>query len=148
MQLTFQLRADTKPFLEAALSEESKTKRRRTKTINLQMTAISWALEFITGILAIALMYFSFANEFAIVFLSLTDVCMNFVVIPSSYIFNTEEVKQYIIAEGWRKWFNKSFRSNRVTPPTNDGLAEAPIELMPIPRPIPTISGNIFALSR
>ena len=37
----FYFRADNQSFLQAALSEESKTKRRRTKTVNVQMTLIS-----------------------------------------------------------------------------------------------------------
>ena len=111
------------------------------------MTAISWCVEFTSGSLAMIMLHFNFTDELAIVPLFFADVCLNFIVIPSSYIFNTDEVKQHIIAEGWLKWFNKSFRSNRVAPAANGGLAEAPIELNPIPRPIPTISGNINALS-
>ena len=111
------------------------------------MTAMSWCVEFTSGILVIVLMHFTFTEESAIAPLFFADVCLNFVVIPSSYIFNTKEIKQHIIAEGWRKWFNTTFRSKRVAPAGNAGLAEAPIELNPIPRPIPTISGNINALS-
>ena len=110
------------------------------------MTTISWCLEFTTGILAMVLMHFSFTDELALFSIFLGDVCLNFVVIPSSYVFNNEETKQHIIAEGWYKWFNNALRSCRVAPATNDSPA-APIAINPIPRPISTISGNIKALS-
>ena len=143
----FRLRADNKSFLGAALSEESKIKRRRTKTVNVQMTLISWCLEFTTGIWAMLLTHFSVTDELAVASIFLADACLNFIVIPGSYLFNNEATKQHIIAEGWRKWFNHFFRSHRVAPAENDGQVEAPIALNPMPRPIPTISGNIKALS-
>ena len=103
-------------------------------------------MEFTTGIVAM-LLRFNFTDELVAPFLVLADACLNFIVIPGSYIFNNEATKQHIIAEGWRKWFNNFFRSHRVAPAANDGPVEAPIELNPMPRPIPTISGNINALS-
>ena len=111
------------------------------------MTAISWCVEFTSGALAMVLIHFDLTDESTIVALFFADVCLNFVVIPSSYIFKTEEVKQHIIAEGWRKWFNHFFRSHRVAPAENDRQVEAPIALNPMPCPIPTIYGNLKALS-
>ena len=102
-------------------------------------------MEFTTGIVAM-LLRFNFTDELVAPFLVLADACLNFIVIPGSYIFNNEATKQHIVAEGWYKWFNNSLRSNRVAPAANDG-PEAPIPLNPIPRPISTISGNINALS-
>ena len=110
------------------------------------MTTMSWCLECTTGILALVLMHGSFTDELAISAFFLADVCLNFIVIPSSYIFNNEATKQDIISDGWYKWFNNFFRSNTVVPATNEN-PEAPIALKPVPRPISTISGNINALS-
>ena len=111
------------------------------------MTTISWCLEFTTGILAM-LLNFSATDGLNTLFVFLGDAVLNFIVIPGSYLFNNEATRQTIIAEGWRKWFNNFFRSNRVTPAANDedAPAEAPIAPDPAPRPIPTISGNIYAL--
>ena len=111
------------------------------------MTTISWCLELTTGIVAMVLTHVSFTDELAVLSFFLADACLNFIVIPGSYLFNNEATKQHIVAEGWHKWFNNFFRSHRVAPAENDGQVEAPIELNPMPRPIPTISGNINALS-
>ena len=110
------------------------------------MTTISWCLEFTTGIVAMLLAHFSFTDELAVLFFFLADACLNFIVIPGSYTFNSEATKKFIIDEGWRKWINNFFRSHRVQPAANDGPAEAPIALNPMPCPNPAISGNINAL--
>ena len=135
-------RSENKSFLKAALSEEAKIKRRREKTINLQMTMTSWCLEFATGILACTMRYFAPKDGRVVLLLLIVDVSLNFVVIPASYILSSEEIKERIIAQGWCKWFNSFHRSNRVEPAEN-GALEAPIALNPIPRPIPTISGDM-----
>ena len=91
------------------------------------MTTISWCLEFTTGIVAM-LLRFNFTDELVAPFLVLADACLNFIVIPGSYILNNEATKQLIIAEGWRKWFTNFFWSHRVAPAGNGmwGPAEAP----------------------
>ena len=146
VQFPFQYRADNKGFLKTILSDDSKIKRRRQKAINLQMTMIAWGLEFITGILAFTIRHFNLKDGGILSGLILLDVGLNFIVIPSSYILNTEVVKDSIIAKGWCKCFNNSHRSTRVEPARNEDL-EAPIALHPIPKPISTISGNLNALS-
>ena len=109
------------------MSEESKIKRRRKRTINLQMTTISWCLEFITGMLSMIMRHFKF-NKYgpAVGFFFLVDVCLNLIVIPSFYILNNDDFKQRIISEGWFKWFTNFHRSSRVEPARNEDL-EAPI---------------------
>ena len=97
------------------------------------MTTISWCLESITGILAIALTHVSFTEEWAVLSFFLADACLNFIVIPGSYTFNSGATEKFIIDEGWRKWFNNFLRSPRVDPAANDGPVEAPIELNPMP---------------
>ena len=47
-------RSECKENILASLSEESKIKRRRRNTIGIQITAISWILEFFGGIIALA----------------------------------------------------------------------------------------------
>ena len=106
------------------------------------MTMTSWCLEFVTGILGFTYRYFAPKDGGVVLLLLVVFVSLNFIVIPASYILSSEEIKERIIAQGWCKWFNSFHRSNTVEPAAN-GAVEAPIALNPIPRSIPTISGNM-----
>ena len=129
-----------------ALSEESKLKRRREKTVNLQMTAISWFLEFTAGTIGMALRNMEWAFNVrdlnVALWLWAIDIGLNFIVIPSSYILSNGVIKGLIIAEGWCTAFKPSQKSASVQPAHN-GDMPPPIPANPMPPPIPTISGNI-----
>ena len=71
--------------LEKILSEESRRKRSRNITINIQMTAISWLVEFVAGIIVLVTATF-IMNDYTSQILAVTDSFLCFVVIPSSYI--------------------------------------------------------------
>ena len=116
------------------------------------MSFISWSLEFITGGIGLTI-YFLATEINTVVCFALLDVCLNFVIIPSSYILNTEVTKAFIIAQGWCKSFRCFFCSNQVGPAPNEDIEmDAMPNVIPasnvIPAPIPTISGNIIALAR
>ena len=59
-------RSENKSTVDACLSEDSKIKRHRTKTINLQMTFISWSIEFVAGLSSLLILasLFSPARHF------------------------------------------------------------------------------------
>ena len=141
-------RAENDRFLRIALSEESRRKRRRTNKVNIQMTVLSWFLEFINGLVGLVIR-FNTTNPYSdanlIVLIVFLDASINFIVIPSSYLFNNEVNKTMIIADGWYKMFKGRFISNKVAPaPTNAENIDAPSCLQP--PPICTISGNLSAL--
>ena len=71
--------------LEKLLSEDSRRKRNRNITINIQMTAISWLVEFVAGIIVLVTATF-IMNDYTSQILAVTDSFLCFVVIPSSYI--------------------------------------------------------------
>ena len=71
--------------LEKLLSEDSRRKRNRNITINIQMTAISWLVEFVAGIIVLVTATF-IMNDATSQILAVTDSFLCFVVIPSSYI--------------------------------------------------------------
>ena len=50
-------RAENDRFLRIALSEESRRKRRRTNKVNIQMTVLSWFLEFINGLVGLVIRF-------------------------------------------------------------------------------------------
>ena len=89
------------------------------------------------------------------------DGFLNFIVIPSSYLLNTDIIKRVIITEGWCKAFRRQDEEvgiNRIPPSQNNpenGMISAPKDarikkeapLMNQQVPIPTISGNIQAFA-
>ena len=134
--------------MQIVLSESSKLKRRRMNKVNLQMTVISWSLEFIAGLVCLGV-NFQIENPESspdlISMMVIFDTCLNFIIIPSTYIFNDEVRKRGIIAEGWCTGVRGRIDSNSVGPASNNDS----IEIKPIQRPkkvpIPTISGDICA---
>ena len=132
--------------MQIVLSESSKLKRRRMNKVNLQMTVISWSLEFIAGLVCLGV-NFQIENPESspdlISMMVIFDTCLNFIIIPSTYIFNDEVRKRGIIAEGWCTGVRGRMYSNSVGPSSNNDS----IEIKPIQRPkkvpIPTISGDI-----
>ena len=121
-------RSENKSTVDACLSEESKIKRHRTKTINLHMAIVSWSIEFVGGLssLLIFAIHLSPALHFILdsygrVFLYFLPLFCNFIMIPTSYLLNTEIRKTFIIAQGWWKWFKNIFSLESTTPSQNAG---------------------------
>ena len=132
--------------MQIVLSESSKLKRRRMNKVNLQMTVISWSLEFIAGLVCLGV-NFQIENPDSspdlISMMVIFDTCLNFIIIPSTYIFNDEVRKRRIIAEGWYIGVRGRVVSNSVGLAVNND----PTKMNPLLRrqqtPIPTISGSI-----
>ena len=123
--------------------------------ISLQMATFSWSLELITGVVTLGIYFASSHDEYQkAVYISLTMlvVCIHFIVIPASYILNTEDYKPFIIAQGWFEYFTNQWPFNKVNgavPNENIEMGnnlnqDEPIALL---APIPTISGNIRVLN-
>ena len=131
--------------MQIVLSESSKLKRRRTNKVNLQMTVISWSLEFIAGLVCLGVNFNPESSPDLISIMVIFDTCWNFIIIPSTYIFNDEVRKRGIIAEGWCTGVRSRMDSNSVGPASNNDS----MKMKPIRRPqkvaIPTISGDICA---
>ena len=91
----------------ALLSEDSIRRRQRRNTIGIQITVFSWMLEFLAGSIFCARywvpLFYSNENFYRIRMLLDNSVC--FVLIPSSYLLNNEDVKLSIQATGWRALF-------------------------------------------
>ena len=112
-------RCQNKSALQAMLTEEYKLKRHKQTKVSIQMTVISWSLEFLTGVLSMTAMYLSRNEETnvdVIAVIVIVDTSLNFILIPSTYVFNNEMNKTFIMAEGWWKIMTRCFRSNRVHP--------------------------------
>ena len=103
------------------------------------MTAFSWSLEFITGLTLLGVtltVHDPESNVDIIAFLVIVDGILNFVVIPSTYILNNQDIKALIIAGGWGKLFRLQNRAYEDNSRQNR-----------LPVPIPTVSGNIQAIA-
>ena len=128
------------------------------------MTAISWSIEFITGLIALGMKFQTEnpdTNTELILSIFVIDGFLNFIVIPSSYLLNTDIIKRVIITEGWCKVFRRQDDQvdlNRIRPAQNNPeneMISAPKHariqkgppLMNQQVPIPTISGNIQAFA-
>ena len=86
------------------LSEESKIKRNRKTAIGIQTTTITWVLEFAGG--AIVLLSYCLIedrDELTDFTILLLVVCLNFILIPASYLMIPSKCKQDILEKGWYK---------------------------------------------
>ena len=97
------------------------------------MTIISWSLEFVAGLTSLIMLvrYLLPAGNLVIdsysqtrYFVILLPMFLNFIIIPSSYLLNTEICKTFIIAQGWCKWFTNIFSIETITPSPNAGQEE------------------------
>ena len=129
--------------MQIVLSESSKLKRRRTNKVNLQMTVISWSLEFIAGLFCLGVNFNPESSPDLISIMVIFDTCLNFIIIPSTYIFNDEVRKRRIIAEGWYIGVRGRVVSNIVGLALNNDSTKMNPSRRQQQTPIPTISGSI-----
>ena len=116
------------------------------------MAVIAWSLEFISGLLLLIYWFLSEDKNHQLA-LIMIDILLRFIIIPGSYLLNTEVNKALIVAEGWWKSLRTTFRSNKIQPSNNQNQQNN-LELMPItrrrrpiPNPISSITGNLIALN-
>ena len=129
--------------MQIVLSESSKLKRRRTNKVNLQMTVISWSLEFIAGLVCLGVNFNPESSPDLISIMVIFDTCLNFIIIPSTYILNDEVRKKRIIAEGWYIGVRGSVVSNSLGPALNNDSTKMKPSRRQQQIPIPTLSGDI-----
>jgi len=143
------------------LSERVRMRRQRRTAINIQMTIISWLIEFITGltILAMHFLYkeagiFNKANipkeAIILICFAMFNIFVNFVMIPGTYILNTDACKQFVIEHGWITALRRRCHSTRVYPLQNedqnsDNHHNDVHRPKSMPQHIPSISANISA---
>ena len=113
------------------------------------MTIIAWSLEFVTGLVNLLIGVKTSNPESNVDFITcmvIIDGFLNFIIIPSSYILNNDELKIAVIESGWYQFFRQLISSNKVEPLQNDDDQEANVPPDPQPRPISSVSGNIKVL--
>ena len=105
------------------LSETSKQKRHRATTISIHITATTWLIEFIGGLGLIAVRFLdTVANKAGTFVLFEVWWFLATVLIPSMYVCNTDNIKDYLKTVGWYNTFIDRFRSNKVCPIQNESI--------------------------
>ena len=116
-------RIDKESGVNELLSDNAKRSRKHTQTVNIQMSVITWLIEFITGCLL--MMNFTMSDNITIIIIiSFFDVVMTFVLIPGAYILNTEVVKTRVIENGWFRSLRSVSTSGRMEIVENEAANE------------------------
>jgi len=142
-------KSENQGVVSEILSEKVRMRRQRRTAINIQMTINSWLIEFVTGI-AILAMYFLYKEAIILCIFAMFNVFVNFVMIPGTYILNTEACKRFVIEHGWSTALRRMCHSSRVRRLQNeDQNSDNHHDDVQLPRSmphrIPTISANISA---
>ena len=106
-------RSENKALILASLSDDAKLKRRRKTTIGIQITFISWILEFIGICITITRLWiFQSQNigEWTDRIFGLFDFFMCLIPIPLSYLLNDEAIKIAIYLKGWIAFLRRPTR--------------------------------------
>lgn len=83
------------------------------------MTMTSWLLEFVTGVISLVnTLIFGHDDslETATQILVFIHVFLYFIVIPGSYLLNTEDYKNSIVEKGWGTALSRFSIHNRIVP--------------------------------
>lgn len=104
------------------LTDESKRHRRRATTVGIHITTTSWALEFVTSLIVLSFKVLDIDDmETKFILFEVANFCA-FVIIPITYISNTEITKEYLRSIGWYISFIDRLRPNKVNPQQVDGI--------------------------
>ena len=105
------------------LSEASKQKRHRSTTISIHITAATWLIELIGNLILMAVRLLDTdANKAGMFALFEVWWFHTTVLIPSMYVCNTDNIKDYLKTVGWYNTLIDRFRSNKIIPIKNEGM--------------------------
>ena len=117
--MIYHYRVEQESGVNELLNDNAKRRRKHTETVSIQLSVVTWLIEFITGVLLITL--FTLGDNVAIIIIiGLLDTIMSFVAIPGAYILNTEIMKSKIIQNGWFRSLRPVRFSGRIHPIENE----------------------------
>ena len=104
--------------INAFLSAESKRTRKQTREIGIRISLIAWSIEFISGGLIILDETLGISKNGTLYMITAAiDLLFCSILIPCTYIINSEKVKHRLITEGCRRSLRRAmpFGRNRVS---------------------------------
>ena len=117
----FGFRNAQKETIQNLLSEEAKTRRSKNFRSSLQLSVLTWSIEFVTGCLmaidySLGLSDGTFYNWMYVY--PLIDIFLSGVVIPSAYILRSDSFRQFLYSFGWINVLRKliGVKNSRVAP--------------------------------
>ena len=118
-------RNDQKETIRRLLSEEAKARRSKNFRTSLQLSVLTWSIEFVTGCLmgidySLGLSDGTFYNWMYVY--PLIDISLTSVVIPSAYILKSDSFRQFLYSFGWINALRKLVGAkNPGVTPENEG---------------------------
>ena len=114
-------RNDEKENIQRLLSEEARTRRSHKYKCSLQLSVLSWSIEFVTGCLMLIDYSLGLSNDTFHVWTyvhPLVDIFLSGVVIPSAYVLKSDTFRELLYNFGWINTLRKLFgaKDSRVAP--------------------------------
>ena len=114
-------RNDQKENIQRLLSEEARTRRSHNYKYSLQLSVISWSIEFVTGCLILIDYSLEESNNtfyFWWYVHPLVDIFLTGVVIPSAYVLKSDLFREFLYNFGWLRTIRKLLgaKESRVDP--------------------------------
>ena len=107
-----QFRQEEKEDLQRILSDESKARRSKRNRISIHLSLISWAMEFVTGIIVMIAYLGAIADGDSYYWINWylpLDMLLCSVLIPCTYVFKTEYFRNLIFNSGWLNSLRNQF---------------------------------------
>ena len=103
-------RNDQKENIQRLLSEEARTRRSHKYKCSLQLSVLSWSIEFLTGCLMLIDYSLGQSNDIFYFWMyvhPLVDIFLSGVVIPSAYVLKSDLFREFLYNFGWLRTIRK-----------------------------------------
>ena len=109
--------------LKNLLGKSSKIKRNRRVLLNIQVQVLAWLMEFLAAVVTIIMLFFPF-SKLATMLASHFAALGFFVLVPSTYLLNSDHFKTSMIQNNWYLAFTRIFFSDFINTiiPSEDGV--------------------------
>ena len=120
----FSSRDDDSEVRRGSLSNEFRRMSRQRISVNIYISFLSWVLEFIVGFLWISLVIAQYIFwedvDFVHRWHRLLDASMLIIILPCSYIINSEKTKEIIVLQNWYQGIRSIFLPNIQVAPAGE----------------------------
>ena len=107
--------------LKNLLSDSSKTRRSRRNVLNIQITILGWLVEVLGfAIILVGTAIVGHGNAVVTMALQASSMLFNAILLPSTMLVNSMEVKDYIVESRWYITFINQFGCRPVYPSSSD----------------------------